>query len=254
MFSFSFAQLPPHSLVPGSECPPLMLRPSGILNIFLSLICRSLSPLCNPAHFSLYAPTLLRSTHTGLCGFGFGPECNSVVSRYLGWMKQELSFPSPHSSTYLTCHHIYTHTQTDTRQPNRGSHSTMGNSEEESGPSGQLRLRLCQDSPQNEGLGVCWSSTEASGVRDSSSALMQYSDPACVWFCSVTHRCKAVLSHHRPRWVTLSTPPLPLDILCSARGPRGWTHTQEHGPTRMRTKWENTHLNHLHTKYHNFQT
>lgn len=114
MFSFSFAQLPPHSLVPGSECPPLMLCPSGILNIFLSLICRSLSPLCNPAHFSLYAPTLLLSTHTGLCGFGFGPECNSVVSRYLGWMKQELSFPSPHSSTYLTCHHIYTHTRTQT--------------------------------------------------------------------------------------------------------------------------------------------
>ena len=116
MFSFSFAQLPPLSIVPESECPPPMLCPSGILNISLSLICRSLSPLCNPAHFSLHAPSLLRSTHTGLCGFGFGPECNSVVSRYLGWMKQELSFPSPHSSTYLTCHHIYTHRQTHVSQ------------------------------------------------------------------------------------------------------------------------------------------
>lgn len=76
----------------------------------------------------------------------------------------------------------------------------------------------------------------AQGVRgDSSSALMQYSNPA--WCCSVPHCCKAVLSHHRPRWVTLPTPPLPpqpLDILCTVRGLRGWTHMQEHGQTHTR--------------------
>lgn len=65
---------------------------------------------------------------------------------------------------------------------------------------------------------------------------MQYSNPACVWCCSVPCCCKAVLSHHRPRWVTLPTqplPPQPLDILCAARGQQGWTHMQEHGQTRM---------------------
>lgn len=39
------------------------------------------------------------------------------------------------------------------------------------------------------------------GSGDSSSALMQYSNPA--WCCSVPYCWKTVLSHHRPRWLTL---------------------------------------------------
>lgn len=65
---------------------------------------------------SLYAPTLLYSIHTGLCGFGFGPECNSVVSHYLERVNETgTQFPSPHSSTYLTWHHIYRQIQVSKR-------------------------------------------------------------------------------------------------------------------------------------------
>lgn len=60
--------------------------------------------------------------------------------------------------------------------------------------------------------------------------LMQYSNPAMVWCCRVLCYGKAVFSHHGPCWVILPTQKLPpqplktLDILCSARGQRGWTH------------------------------
>lgn len=71
--------------------------PKGIPTIFLIFICRSLSPLYSSAEFSpcLDVPTLLCSIHSGLCGFGFDPECNSVVSHHLGKLNETgAQFPS----------------------------------------------------------------------------------------------------------------------------------------------------------------
>lgn len=94
-----------------------------------------------------YAPTLLHSIHTGLCGFGFGPECNSVVSHYLDRLNEAAArFPSPHSSTYLTCHHIYTYRQTHVSKLWLTlSHGKLFVKYVVPTPalSGQLRLRLC---------------------------------------------------------------------------------------------------------------
>lgn len=140
------------------------------------------------------------------------------------------------------------HRQTDTRQQTCVAHTpklTLTEKKVWSDSTGSRVIRsaeaeaLCALFPQNEG--------RASGVwGDGTSALMQYSNPACVWFCSEPCCCKAVLSHHCPRRVTLPTPPLlppqPLDIFCSAWSPWG-VNTHTHTGT-----WTNTHTGiHMHT-------
>lgn len=180
----------------------------------------------------LYPPTLLPLHTLGFVVFGFGPECSPVVSHHLDRLNETgAQFPSTHSSTYLICHHIYTDRQTHVSKrvllTLQNSHWRKKKVWSDSTSSRVIRSTeaeaLCALFPQNEG--------RASGVwGDGTSALMQYSNPACVWFCSEPCCCKAVLSHHCPRRVTLPTPPLlppqPLDIFCTAWSPWGVnTHT-----------------------------
>lgn len=71
--------------------------------------------------------------------------------------------------------------------------------------------------------------------EDGSSSSLQYSTPAWVGCGSVQRRCcKAVFSHHCPRWVTPLVQMLPPqrlkapDIFCTAPGHWGGTHMKEH--------------------------
>lgn len=99
-------------------------------NLFRVLFCRLLSLHCNPAEFSLRALTLLRYTHTHS---QHTPHALTLIDTHIafvvlglvqiaalwsattwpGRMKQELSFPLPHSSTDCTSH-VITFTQTHT--------------------------------------------------------------------------------------------------------------------------------------------
>lgn len=62
----------------------------------------------------LWGPPPPSSAHMALCGFGFGPECNSVVSHHLDRLNETgaVSLSSQQHLLYLICHRIYTHTHT----------------------------------------------------------------------------------------------------------------------------------------------